>query len=163
MSRRTLQVCLAFLFAGSAFAGDRKPALQVLDEAGFARTLAGYKGKIVLFDFWASWCHGCREEMPELIKLQEKLRNSGFVLVTVSVDEPGDAPAAVEFLKEKHAPSPAYLKRARNDEAFINSVDSNWSGALPATFLYGRDGHRAASFIGATDTAQIEAAVNKLR
>ena len=51
----------------------------------------------------------------------------------------------------------------RNDEAFINSIDSKWSGALPATFLYARDGHRAASFIGATEIAKIEAKVNKLR
>lgn len=137
-------------------------ALKPIDEAGYARTLAGYKGKIVLVHFWASWCHGCREEMPQLIKLQQRL-GDGFVMITVSVDEPSDAPAAVEFLQEKHAPSPAYLKRTQNDEGFINSVDSKWDGSLPATFLYGRDGHRAASFFGTADINQIEAAVNRLR
>lgn len=141
----------------------RTDTLKTMDEAGFARTLASYKGKIVLFDFWASWCHGCRLEMPGLIALEQKLGKDGLVLITVSVDEPSDAPAAVQFLKEKHAPTPAYLKKAKNDDAFINAVDSQWSGSLPATFLYGRDGHRAASFVGATEIAQIEAAVRKLQ
>jgi thiol-disulfide isomerase/thioredoxin len=138
-------------------------ALKPIDEAGFVRRLAAYKGKIVLFDFWASWCGGCREEMPGLIALDRKLRKRGFILVTISVDEPEDEPAAVAFLKQNAAPYPAYRKNARNDEAFMSMVDKNWTGALPATFLFGPDGQRTASFFGATGMAQIEAAVNKLR
>jgi len=138
-------------------------ALKPIDETGFARMLAAYKGKIVLVDFWASWCGGCREEMPGLIQLHRKLRNRGFVLVTVSVDEPDDEPAAIAFLKQNAAPYPAYRKAAKNDEAFMNMIDKKWSGALPATFLFGPDGRRAASFFGETGMAQIEAAVNQLR
>ena len=138
-------------------------ALKPMDEAGFARRLAAYKGKVVLFDFWASWCGGCREEMPGLVQLERKLRKRGFVLVTVSMDEPEQEAAAIAFLKQTGAPYPAYLKRVKNDEAFMGLVDKKWSGALPATFLFGPDGRRAASFIGATGAAEIEAAVNKLR
>ena len=137
-------------------------ALQPMDEAVFARRLAAYKGKVVLFDFWASWCGGCREEMPRLIELDRKLRNRGFVLVTVSVDEPEQEAAAIAFLKQKGAPFPAYRKQVKNDEAFMGIVDQKWSGALPATFLFGPDGRRMASFIGETRVADIEAAVNKL-
>ncbi|HYL76149.1 MAG TPA: TlpA family protein disulfide reductase [Bryobacteraceae bacterium] len=138
-------------------------ALKPIDEAGFTRRLAAYKGKIVLFDFWASWCGGCREEMPGLIALDRKLRKRGFVLVTISVDEPDDEPAAIAFLKQNAAPYPAYRKKAKSDEAFMSMVDKKWTGALPATFLFGPDGKRAASFFGATGMAEIEAAVNKLR
>lgn len=138
-------------------------ALKPIDEAGFARRLAAFKGKIVLFDFWASWCGGCREEMPGLIALDRKLHKRGFALVTVSVDEPEDEAAAIAFLKQNAAPYPAYRKKAKNDEAFMSLVDKKWTGALTATFLFGPDGKRAASFFGATGMAEIEAAVNKLR
>jgi len=155
---------ILFLCLGFTMQPAKVPdALKPMDEGGFARTLASNKGKVVLIDFWASWCHGCRLEMPELIKLQERLSKNGFVLLTVSMDEPKGVAAAIQFLKEQHAPAPAYVQRAKNEDAFIHTVDKEWSGSLPATFLYGRDGRRAASFIGATDVAKIEAEVTRLR
>ena len=56
----------------------------------------------------------------------------------------------------------AYIKRARNDEDFINAIDRKWTGALPALFLYDRQGRKAASFIGETEASEIEAALRKL-
>jgi hypothetical protein len=59
-------------------------------------------------------------------------------------------------------PGPAYIKRVGNDEKFIDSVDPKWSGALPALFLYDRQGRKVKSYIGETDMAALEAAVRKL-
>ena len=132
--------------------------LLPLDEAGFTRTLAGNSGKVVLFDFWATWCDPCRAELPELVRLERKWRGRGFVLVTVSADSPDQEPAALEFLQKSGVRFPAYIKHVKDDEAFINSIDRGWSGALPALFLYDRAGRRATSFIGETETAKIEAA-----
>jgi thiol-disulfide isomerase/thioredoxin len=137
------------------------PALLPLDEARFSRVLEENQGKVVLFDFWATWCEPCRAELPELVKLEAKLRARGLVLVTVSADEPEQEAAALKFLESSGVRMPAYIKHVNNDEAFIDSIDRQWSGALPAAFLYDRQGRRAASFFGETAVSDIEKAADK--
>lgn len=136
--------------------------LAPIDEAGYADLLARHRGSVVLVDFWATWCEPCRTEMPVLAALEKKWRGRGFVLITVSADEPEEEAAARAFLEKTGVNGPAYIKRAHSDEAFINAIDSKWSGALPALFLYGRQGRKAASFIGETEASEIEAALRKL-
>jgi hypothetical protein len=82
-----------------------------------------------------------------------------LVLLTVSADEPEQEAAALQFLLKTGVRLPAYVKHVKNDEAFIDSIDQKWSGALPGLFLYDRAGRKVASFIGETDIAEIEKAV----
>lgn len=137
-------------------------ALTPVDEAAYRDLLARHRGRVVLVDFWATWCEPCRTEMPVLASLEKKWRARGLVLVTVSADEPEQEPDARAFLSGAGVNGPAYIKRARNDEAFIDAIDPKWTGALPALFLYDRQGGKAASFIGETEASEIEAALRKL-
>ena len=137
-------------------------ALTAVDETGYQKLVASHKGKVVLIDFWATWCAPCREEMPQLAKLEAKLRDKGFVLVTVSADEPEQEKAAAEFLKKSGVASPAYIKRAKDDDRFINSIDPKWSGALPAMVLYDRAGKKVKNWVGETPMAELEAAIKKI-
>ena len=137
-------------------------ALHTVDEAGFQKLVNNHKGKVVLYDFWATWCAGCREEMPLLITIENRLKARGFELVTISADDPEQDADAETVLKQFRAPEPGYRKQAVKDEQFINAIDPKWSGALPALFLYDRNGRKVQSFIGETDPRIIEAAVNKL-
>ncbi len=137
-------------------------ALHTVDESGFQKLVNAHKGKVVLYDFWATWCTGCREEMPKLIVLERRLKARGFELVTVSADDPEQDTDAEKVLQQLHAPQPGYRKQAVKDEQFINAIDPKWSGALPALFLYDRSGRKVRSFIGETDPSKIEAAVQKL-
>jgi thiol-disulfide isomerase/thioredoxin len=136
--------------------------LTPVDETGFQKLVQSNKGKVVIYDFWATWCAACRAELPELIKLEKKLRASGFVLVTISADEPEDDARAAKLMEQAGAPVPAYRKAPKKDEDFINFVDRSWSGALPAFFLYDKNGRRVRSFIGETDSATIEKAIRAL-
>ena len=137
-------------------------ALPTLNEAGFQRIVDTHKGKIVLYEFWATWCVPCREEMPQLVRLAAKLRSQGFELVTISADEPEQDADAAKFLQKSGVQGSSYRKQADNDEKFIDSIDVKWSGALPALFLYDKAGHKVRSFIGETDMATVEAAIRKL-
>jgi len=138
------------------------PVLQALSEKTYAQVVASHKGNVLLVDFWATWCAPCREEMPQLVRLGRDYRAKGLRLVTVSCDEPEDRPKAAQFLAREGAPEPAYLKQVEEDEAFINSVDKKWSGALPALFLYDREGRLARSFIGETEISVLEKTLRDL-
>lgn len=136
--------------------------LVPVDESGFQKLVSAHKGKVVLYNFWATWCQPCRAEMPQLIKLQERLKSRGFELVTISADEPEQEAAAEKVLKQFSVPAPNYRKQAKNDEQFINTLDPKWSGALPALFLYDRSGRKVRSFIGETDMKTLEPEIVKL-
>ncbi len=136
--------------------------LVTVNEAGFQKLLQAHKGKVVLYDFWATWCDGCRAELPALVRLDAKLRTQGFELVTISADEPEQAADAEKFLKQMGVRGPLYRKQADDDQHFIDSIDKKWSGALPAMFLYDKQGRQARTFIGETDIGVLEAAVRKI-
>jgi thiol-disulfide isomerase/thioredoxin len=137
-------------------------ALTTVDETSFPKLVAAHKGKVVIYDFWATWCDGCRAELPKLLALEAKLRAQGFELVTISADEPEQDAAAEKFLKKYAVRGPLYRKQPQNDDQFINSIDVKWSGALPALFLYDKSGRKVRSFIGETDMAVVERAIRKL-
>jgi len=136
-------------------------ALSPLDEQAFHQMVAAHRGKVLLVDFWATWCAACREEMPKLLALRATYSHEDFSMATISCDEPEQERGAQAFLDKQSAPSPRYIKRAKDDDVFINSIDPTWSGALPALFLFGRSGQLAAKFIGESSTASIQAAVKK--
>ena len=137
-------------------------ALPTLDEAAFQKLVEAHKGKVILYDFWATYCEPCRAELPKLMRLEAKLRSQGFELITISADEPEQAAAAEKVLKQFAVRGPVYRKQAKDDDQFINSIDTKWSGALPALFLYDKAGRKARSFIGETDMGTVETAIRKL-
>jgi peroxiredoxin len=79
-------------------AGDRMPEIGLTDLSGKKVTAASLKGKVVIVDFWASWCAPCKEEMPVLQRLHKKYGPKGLVVVGVSVDN--DASNVKGFLKK---------------------------------------------------------------
>ena len=136
--------------------------LIAIDEATYQNTLAAKKGKVLLVNFWATWCEPCRKEMPHLSKMSALLKAKGLEFVTVSADEPEDEKAALAFLAKVGIVGPVYAKRAKNDDNFINSIDPKWSGALPALILYDKLGKKVKTWIGETDLKALEAEVRKL-
>lgn len=151
-------IALLLLAAAAAPAAN----LTGVDEAGFRKLVAAQKGKVVLVNFWATYCVPCRKEMPALVKLGQKYQAKGLVFVTVSADEPEQEGDAEKFLVTNKVPTPHYLRKAKDDEAFINSIEPKWSGALPASFLYDRTGKKVRVFIGEVDLKVLEAAIQKL-
>jgi peroxiredoxin len=73
---------------------------KTLDSVPRAKSLADYKGKVVLLNIWATWCGPCREEMPSMEKLYKEFASQGLVIVAVSVDDPGTEQSIRDFVKE---------------------------------------------------------------
>ncbi len=128
--------------APSRVAGD-------LDAAGLtnlvaARAREGKEGKVVLVNFWATWCVPCREEFPDLIRLEKELGPRGLVILGISTDFSSQAAAVEAFLAATKPRFPNYRRKAGSDEqTFIDAVDRSWGGELPFSVLYGRSGEKA--------------------
>ena len=150
--------------AGAAKQGAPAVNVQVVDAEGLAALVksGAAKGQPLLVNFWATWCGPCREEFPDLIRVAEEFgRGKEFEFVSVSTDDPAELKAGVtEFLASVHAESiPAYLFSAADPEPAIAAVDKSWSGELPATFLYGRDGRLLFRHTGRIKVEELRAAL----
>lgn len=84
------RVSTLFVILWCAIASAQK--LPSVDDAGYSKIVAAHKGKVVLVSFWATWCVPCREEMPALDRLQQKLGGPGFEVLALSIDADGVAP-----------------------------------------------------------------------
>jgi len=150
---------LLTLLAGAACAADLKP----VDEATYlAKVVTPAKGKVVVVNFWATYCVPCRKEMPQLVALAAKYKPKGLEFFTVSADEPEQAKDAAAFVDKSKIPAPAFLRQAKDDDKFTAMIDPKWNGALPATILYDRAGKKVRAFFGEVKLADLEAAIQKL-
>jgi thiol-disulfide isomerase/thioredoxin len=95
------------------------------------------KAPVVLVNVWATWCIPCREEFPDLMKLERTYRDRGFDLVLVSADFEDQIPAARRFLAQHGVQAASFIKTG-DDMHFINTLSPSWTGALPATMIFDR-------------------------
>jgi len=148
-----LAACL--LAAAPAGAAAQEPTVSLTDAAGVLKTVAAQKGKVVVLNFWATWCGPCRDEFPELVRFATEHENE-VRLITVSLDDPSEADGAVAaFLKEMKAPGLAFVKGPGDPDTFINAIDPKWSGVLPATFISDATGKRVQAVHAPIDYAKL--------
>jgi thiol-disulfide isomerase/thioredoxin len=125
--------------------------------------LAKPKDKPLLVNFWATWCDPCRDEFPDLVKIDSEYRPKSLDFVTVSLDEIKDINGRVpQFLTTMKAKMPSYLLDANDPEPAINAVDPRWQGDLPATFLYNSQGELIYKHFGRVNAAELREAIDKL-
>ena len=115
----------------------------------------------LLVNFWATWCDGCREEFPDLVKIDNDYRAKGLNFLSITLDEVSDKSRAADFLKEMKATMPVVLLNVNDPEPAIHAVDEKWDGALPATFLYDREGKLVFKYFGKIKPAELRAAIDK--
>jgi thiol-disulfide isomerase/thioredoxin len=137
-------------YAAPAFPREA-PALGVVDLSGKPLSWESFAGKVVLLDFWATWCAPCRKSMPELQALHEKYAARGFSVLGVSIDE--DGPSKVKkFVKAKKIKYPIALDSAKQPAWERFKVK-----AVPAAYLIDREGRIVAQWTGASaDTREVE-------
>ena len=134
-----------------------------VDAKGLTEAVAREKGKVVLVNFWATWCVPCREEFPDLSRLQKTLGPKGFALIGVSTDFAKEQPAVRKFLAEQKPSFANYQKKSGgDDQVFIDAVDKEWGGELPFSVLYDRAGLKAKTFSGKHSYEEYEKEILRL-
>jgi thiol-disulfide isomerase/thioredoxin len=155
----------AFLFLLATLVTATEPSRIAgeLDARGLKDRIAQEQGHVVLVNFWATWCVPCREEFPDLTRLERTLGSQGLRVLGVSTDLAKETPGVEKFLEVQRPSFPNYRKRSGgDDQEFIEAVDRSWGGELPFTVLYGRDGRKAKTLWGKHTYAQYEKEIRVL-
>ena len=131
--------------------------LVLTDLNGKPQGLGQWKGRILVVNYWATWCHPCREEMPGFSRLQDKFRDKGVQFVGISID---DAAKIVEFQKETPVNYPLLI----GDMNIMKSSAElgNTRQALPFTAVFDRQGRLAASKLGRLSEPELEGQLKDL-
>ncbi|HEV8095631.1 MAG TPA: TlpA disulfide reductase family protein [Burkholderiales bacterium] len=150
---RSILLALAAVWTTAAAAQELKPwtgggtpALVLEDLDGRLHRLESYRGKVVLINFWATWCEPCREEMPSIDRLQRSMNGRPFVVLAVNLAEP-------------HSRIRTYLEKTPVGFTVLmdrdTSVAKAWKARiLPATYVVGPDGRIRYSYVGELDWSQ---------
>jgi peroxiredoxin len=135
---------------------ERKPApgFTLADASGRAVKLEDYRGKVVLLDFWATWCGGCKEEIPWFSEFQRTYGARGLAVVGVSLDD-GGWKIVKPFLARTDVPYQILL----GDDATAQRYGIQ---SMPDTFLIDRQGKIAAAYRGLVDKVDIEANIEAM-
>ncbi len=127
------------------------------DENGKPQALKQWQGKVIVLNFWATWCPPCREEMPELSELNKNYQGKNVVVLGVSTD---DVPTIKKFTEESKVSYPLLAAdMAGNDLAFSLGNDQD---ILPYTVIIKADGTVAKTFFGRLSMSKIEETLNQL-
>lgn len=135
--------------ADAAVDAHPAPAWKLPDVNGQIVDFSQFKGKVVVLDFWATWCGPCRSEIPGYVKLQDKYRDKGVAVVGVSLDQQG--PDVVKkFMAEQHMNYTVVMGDEAITQAF-GGIDS-----IPTTFIIDRAGNVRDKKVGAMETDEFE-------
>jgi peroxiredoxin len=132
----------------AATAANAAPNFTLTDIDGKNLSLSDYKGKVVLLDFWATWCTPCRAEIPQFVEMQQKFGPQGFQVVGISMDD--DAGPVKKFYQEFKMNYPVAVGDDKLAQSFGGVL------GLPVNFVIDRDGHIVKKFLGATEVSVIE-------
>ena len=134
------------------FVGEPPPLPEpmLVDLDGRSHTLAQWRGKVVVLNFWATWCPPCREEMPAFAALQEEQGSKGLQFVGVAIDDPGEVRAYLA----KHPVNYPILVGDAGVPAWADSLGNQLS-ALPFSVVFDRDGRKAHAQTGLFRRAEV--------
>ena len=127
------------LAAATALSGQAAPAPTPAAAEAILAEIRKPGAAAVLVNVWATWCSPCLEEFPDLLHVARDFAPKGLRLVLVSVDFPGAEASVAKFLTSQGVLFPTFMRTGK-DEDFVDGLEPQWSGAIPATFLYDAQG-----------------------
>jgi thiol-disulfide isomerase/thioredoxin len=135
--------------------GETSLSLEPADAGAVLAAVQASPAKTVVMNVWATWCGPCREEFPDLLRLREAYAADGLELMLVSADFEDRLDDAETFLAEQGVDFHTWIKTG-DDMQFIDALNPEWGGALPATFVYDSGGRLRAFWEGKASYEQLE-------
>ncbi len=131
------------------------PDFTLPDLEGNSLTLSDFKGRVIMLNFWATWCPPCRKEIPDFVELYEKYKDEGLLIIGVSLDK-GDSRTVKQFSKNYKINYPIVLGNV--------NVTQDYGGirGIPTTFVIDRKADIKKKYVGYRSKATFEEAVKRL-
>ena len=157
-----LTALLALSACGGSDAAPEGLVIKPVSASELIDEVRAADADLVVVNFWASWCLPCREEFPDFVRYSREADPSDVQVQFVTVDFEEDLPHAAQFLREHGIDGTTYVKDGK-EGAFISEINPDWTGAIPATAVYDRDGNRLAFWEGIVTYDQLVRRVDAAR
>jgi peroxiredoxin len=131
------------------------PDLILIDTEGVSRSLADYRGQVVLVNLWATWCPPCKEEMPTLQAFYDKYSDAGFVIIAINDGDPTND--VLKFVKDYDLTFPIWL-----DPTYIATEEAFNTLNLPTSFVIDRNGTIRLTWVGGIRAEALETYITPL-
>ena len=147
------QTTTTSLSTASPMPSNAAPAFRLQSISGQTVSLSDFRGKVVILDFWATWCPPCRREIPDFINLQSRYQSKGLQIVGIALDEPDK----VKSFAQQNGMNYPVLLGTDNIAAVYGGIEG-----IPTTFVLDRNGNISGKFEGFKTKEDFEAEINKL-
>jgi thiol-disulfide isomerase/thioredoxin len=142
ISRRLSVVLGACLWIAASHAASAADEIAIISPDGIDALVASNEGKVVVVNFWATWCPPCLREFPDIIEVYEEYREQGLEVVAVSMNEADESEDIQEFI-ENFAPPFDVYRASTADFEFYEGVLESWFGEMPMTLVFDTAGETA--------------------
>ncbi len=163
-----LVLAIVLIFAGKRndATADSKSGydnIWVIDKDQLSSLISNRNGRVLFVNVWATWCIPCVEEFPELIKLNDNFKDKPVDFVSLNVNLLAEKDSlVVPFLQKNKSILDVYMASKDNVDALLDLLDKNWSGAVPVTFIFDKDGKRQVSIVGKRDYDFFKSSIDSL-
>ena len=158
--------CLSVTLAqptATSYTNEERPSIRLLKAADAARIKKQGQGKVLVVNFWATWCHGCVSEFPEFVALDKEYRKKGVKIVGISLDQPSDIDSKViPFIKKSRAKFDIRVPDMDDPKPIIDQFTPEWTGAMPVTLIFDRSGALVYKHFGVIDRKEIVGTLERL-
>jgi len=140
-----------------AAAKDKPIKTKIIALKDVKRSIKSRKGKVLLLHFWATWCGPCLQELPAMNKFAADMRPRGLEVLSLSLDSANEqgAQKVASMLQEKAPNLTATIVKVDDPSKFINMVDANWEGNIPAVFAFDPKGEMRGRYIGSASPREL--------
>ena len=137
--------------------------LEQLDQTKLRSLIHERDGKILFINIWATWCAPCMKEFPAIVRLAGEYAGKPVTFVGVTADDPEDVQSKVTpFLVKTDPQFRIYLARIDGNDNLINEFGDQWTGAIPATFIYDTKGRMRKLIVGERSYSEFKSTVDSL-